>query len=161
MLLSRSMMTRSPVRTVVAALWAIALTVQMGCYAYLPVQSAPPPNGVAAVVINDKGRLLLSERMGSLVERIEGQITGRSNGVVTMSVHRVIDVRGNASTWTGEQVTIPEDGIMGYRARKVSKFKTALLIGVTVAVVVLTLGTSLDLFGDPKGDDPSGPPQQS
>lgn len=154
-------MTKSPLRTVVTVLWAVALTVQMGCYSYLPVQSAPPANGATAVVINDKGRLALNERMGSLVERIEGQITGRSNGMVTMAVHRVVDVRGNTSTWTGEQVTIPEDGIMGYRARKISKIKTALLIGVSVAVVIFTLGTSLDVFGDPKGDEPSGPPQQS
>lgn len=113
------------------------------------------------VLINDKGRLALSERMGALVERIDGQIAERKDGLVTLRVNRVIDVRGNTSTWAGEQVSIPEDGIMGFRPRKISKFKTALLVVLVAAGVVLTLGTSLDVFGDPKTDGPGDGPQQS
>ena len=148
-------------RRVVCAVSAASLALQIGCYSYRPIQSAPPESGEVGVLINDKGRLALSERMGALVERIDGQIAERKDGLVTLRVNRVIDVRGNTSTWAGEQVSIPEDGIMGFRPRKISKFKTALLVVLVAAGVVLTLGTSLDVFGDPKTDGPGDGPQQS
>jgi hypothetical protein len=134
---------------------------QIGCYAYQPVQSVAPSQGEVGVMINDKGRLALSERMGSLVDRIDGHIAERKDGMVILRVNRVVDVRGNTSTWTGEQVSIPEDGIMGYRPRKVSKFRTALLVGLVAVGLVLTLGTSLDVFGDPRSDLPGDGPSQS
>jgi hypothetical protein len=154
---------RRLVRSAVGALWAAALVLQMGCYSYLPVQSAPPaqPQREVGIVINDRGRTLLGERVGPLVERIDGRIDKRENGVVTMSVFRVTDVRGMASTWTGEQVAIPEEAILGYRPKKISKFKTALLVGVLALAVVLTLGTSLDIFGVPTEGPPGDGPSQS
>ncbi|MFO0095703.1 MAG: hypothetical protein ACK54K_15515 [Gemmatimonadaceae bacterium] len=154
---------RRLIRPVVGALWAGALALQMGCYAFLPVQSAPPaqPQREIGIVINDRGRTLLSERVGPLVERIDGRIDKRENGVVTMAVFRVTDVRGESSTWTGEQVAIPEEAILGYRPKKISKFKTALLVGALALAVVLTLGTSLDLFGVPTEGPPGGGPSQS
>jgi hypothetical protein len=154
---------RRLLRPAIGALWAAALALQVGCYSYQPVQSAPPaqPQREIGIVINDRGRTLLGERVGPLVERIDGRIDKRENGIVTMSVFRVTDVRGQASTWTGEQVAIPEEAILGYRPKKISKFKTALLVGALALAVVLTLGTSLDFFGVPTDAPPGDGPQQS
>lgn len=153
---------RRLLRPVLGLVWAGALALQTGCHTFLPVQSAPPaPQREVGIVINDRGRTLLSERVGPLVERIDGRIDKRENGVVTMSVFRVTDVRGIASTWTGEQVAIPEEAILGYRPKKISKFKTALLVGVLALAVVLTLGTSLDIFGVPTEGPPGDGPSQS
>ncbi|WP_291164548.1 hypothetical protein [Gemmatimonas sp. UBA7669] len=127
------------------------------------MQSAPPPESspVVALMIGDRGRTLIGERVGSLVEQIEGRIVRRDSMQITMQVHKVIDVRGNHSTWTGEQVVIPNEAVMGYRARKLSKFKTALLVGAGVVALVLTLGRSLDIFGVPVEGAPGtdGPSQ--
>lgn len=135
-----------------------------GCFSFLPVQSAPPAQGTNAevgVVINDRGRELLGDRVGALVERIDGRIQKRENGQLTLQVFRVTDVRGNISTWTGEVITIPESAVLGYRPKTLSKFKTGLLIGAVTAVILTTLRMSLDIFGVPTEGPVTGGPQQS
>jgi hypothetical protein len=145
-------------------IWTLSLALQTGCYSYLPMQSAPPPepNPTVALMISDRGRTLIGERVGNLVEQIEGRVVRRDSSQITMQVFKVVDVRGNHSTWTGEQVVIPNEAIMGYRARKFSKLKTALLVGAGVVALVLTLGRSLDIFGVPVEGAPGGDgPSQS
>ncbi len=146
----------------VSGLCALALALQIGCFSYLPVQSTPPlPAQQIGVVINDRGRVLLGDRVGASVDRIDGKVVSRQEGSIVLDVHRVTDLRGNTATWTGERVSIPEDAILGYRARKVSKLKTLLLVGVIALAILGTLRSSLDLFGDPATDRPGDGPQQS
>jgi hypothetical protein len=73
----------------------------------------------------------------------------------------VTDLRGSTATWTGERVSIPEEAIAGYRARKFSAFKTLLLVGIIASAIIGTLGKSLDLFGDELAERPGEGPQQS
>lgn len=146
----------------VSVLCALALALQIGCFSYLPVQSTPPaPAQQVGVVINDRGRVLLGDRVGASVDRIDGKVVSRQDGSLVIDVYRVTDLRGNTATWTGERVSIPEEAILGYRARKVSKVKTLLLVGVVVLAILGTLKSGLDLFGDPATDRPDGGPQQS
>jgi hypothetical protein len=58
-------------------------------------------------------------------------------------------------------VSIPEEAILGYRARTLSKFKTLLLVGSIVMAIVASLGNTLDLFGDELAERPGEGPQQS
>lgn len=144
--------------------WATAIALLGGCTSFLPVQSTPPAQGAKSevgVVINDRGRELLGDRVGAYVERIDGRIQKRENGQLTMQVFRVTDIRGNSSTWTGEVITIPESAVLGYRPKTLSKFKTGLLIGAVTAVILTTLRMSLDIFGVPTEGPVTGGPQQS
>jgi hypothetical protein len=146
----------------VSGLCALALALQIGCFSYLPVQSAPPaPAQQVGVVINDRGRVLLGDRVGASVDRIDGKVVSRQDGSLVLDVYRVTDLRGNTATWTGERVAIPEEAILGYRARKVSKIKTLLLVGVIALAILGTLRAGLDLFGDPATERPGEGPQQS
>jgi hypothetical protein len=146
----------------VSGLCALALVLQIGCFSYLPVQSTPPaPAQQVGVVINDRGRVLLGDRVGPSVDRIEGKVVSRQNGTIVLDVYRVTDVRGNTATWTGERVSIPEEAILGYRARKLSVFKSLLLVGTIALAIIGSLGHTLDLFGDPLSDRPGDGPQQS
>ncbi|QJR36056.1 hypothetical protein [Gemmatimonas groenlandica] len=146
----------------VSGLCALALALQIGCFSYLPVQSTPPaPAQQIGVVINDRGRVMLGDRVGASVDRIDGKVVSRQDGSLVLDVYRVTDLRGNTATWTGERVSIPEDAILGYRARKVSKVKTLLLVGVIVLAILGTLKSGLDLFGDAATDRPGDGPQQS
>lgn len=139
-----------------------ALAVQMACYSYAPIQSAPPPEARdVGIVVNDRGRTLLGDRVGSLVDRIDGKLLRSDSVNLTLEVHRVTDLRGSASTWTGETVVIPREAILGYRQRKLSKFKTLLVVAVAVAAVIVTATRSLDIFGDGKDDPGGNPPQTS
>ena len=131
----------------VSVLCALALALQIGCFSYLPVQSTPPaPAQQVAIVINDRGRVLLGDRVGASVDRIDGKVVSRQNGALVLDVYRVTDLRGNTATWTGERVSIPEEAILGYRARKLSKFKTFLLVGTIALAIISSLGKTLDLF---------------
>jgi hypothetical protein len=146
----------------VGVLCALALALQIGCFSYLPVQSAPPlPAQQVGIVINDRGRVLLGDRVGASVDRIDGKVISRQDGSIVVDVYRVTDLRGNTATWTGERVSIPDEAILGYRARTFSKMKTLLLIGSIVFAIVASLGKSLDLFGDELAERPGEGPQQS
>lgn len=145
-----------------SGLCAVAIALQIGCFSYLPVQStAPEPAKEVGIVINDRGRALLGERVGSNVDRIDGKVISRQNGAMVVDVYRVTDLRGNTTTWTGERITIPEDAVLGYRARSFSKFKTLVLIGAMAFAVIATLGKSLNIFGDPANPPTTDPPISS
>jgi hypothetical protein len=159
---SRSQLRRA-VRAAIGGGWAVVATALGGCTSFLAVQSTPPAQATAevGVVINDRGRELLGDRIGAYVERIDGRIEKRENGQLTMQVYRVTDLRGNTSTWTGEVVTFPESAVLGYRPKTLSKFKTGLLLGAVTAVILTTLRMSLDIFGVPTDGPVTGSPQQS
>lgn len=144
-----------------SCLCTLALALQIGCFSYLPVQSTPPaPAQQVGVVINDRGRVLLGDRVGASVDRIDGKVISRQGGTIVLDVYRVTDLRGNTATWTGERVSIPEEAVLGYRARALSKLKTLLLVGSIALAIVYSLGKSLNLFGDELVERPGeGPPQ--
>jgi hypothetical protein len=145
-----------------AAACGATLALQIGCYSYLPVQSTPPMVAQeVGIVISDRGRVLLGDRVGATVDRIDGRVVSRQNGTITLDVYRVTDLRGSSATWTGERVSIPEEAVMGYQARKFSKFKTLVLVGAIAMAIVTTLGRSLDIFGDPEGPPAPEPPISS
>jgi len=146
----------------VSSLCALALALQIGCFSYLPVQSAPPvPAQQVGVVLNDRGRVLLGDRVGASVDRIDGKVVSRKDGTLVLDVFRVTDLRGNTATWTGERVSIPDEAILGYRARKFSKLKTLLLVGTIALAIIASLGNTLNLFGDPATDRPGDGPSPS
>jgi hypothetical protein len=88
-------------------------------------------------------------------------VISRQDGSIVVDVYRVTDLRGNTATWTGERVSIPDEAILGYRARTFSKMKTLLLVGSIVMAIVASLGKSLDLIGDELAERPGEGPQQS
>lgn len=147
-------------RKAVLVLCFCTLSLQWGCYSYLPVQSAPPPvQQKLAVTLSDRGRTLLGERLGSGVDQVEGVLVSSDATGIVMDVSGIKDVRGGSSVWSGERVSIPADAILGYRPRKLSKMKSLLLAGAVVATLVaLTFGLSLDLFGEDGDGDGTVPP---
>jgi len=162
----RALCVRSRSETIVqrsvSSLCALALALQIGCFSYLPVQSAPPvPAQQVGVVLNDRGRVLLGDRVGASVDRIDGKVVSRKDGTLVLDVFRVTDLRGNTATWTGERVSIPDEAILGYRARKFSKLKTLLLVGTIALAIIASLGNTLNLFGDPATDRPGDGPSPS
>jgi hypothetical protein len=149
-------------RHVTVAVWSWTLVLQIGCFSRGPIQTAPPPVAEqVSIVVNDRGRSLLTDRVGPILQRIDGRLVKRQNGEVTIAVSQVVDLRGNSTTWTGEEVTIPEDAITGYQPRKFSKWKTFLLVGAVVAGIAATIAGALDIFGSPRSESPGDPPSQS
>ncbi len=157
---SRSLLTRR----FASSLCVGALALNTGCFTYRPMQSSPPLQATQlGVSINDRGRVLLGDRVGQSVDRIEGRIVSSDDQNVVLDVYRVRDLRGNTSTWTGERVSIPKEAIMGYNERKLSLTRTFVLVGAIAAVIIASVGSTLDLFGGdlPKDTPPPDPGPQS
>lgn len=96
--------------------------------------------------------------MGPFVESVEGVLAGEDSAAIQLKVNRVLYVRGGSAMWAGESVSIPKDGILGYQGRELSKQRSWLLAGATVAVVTYSiLNTSLDIFGTSARDGCSSP----
>ncbi len=151
-------------RQLTATLCALSLAFHGGCYTYLPVQSAPPPaRERVAVVLTDTGRLQLGERLGPLVDRVEGVLLSHDSTGVALEVTGTRDLRGGSSVWSGERVDIPAAAILGYRPRQLSRTRSLLLAGgVAATLAILTFGLSLDLFGSERErSDTATPPDPS
>jgi hypothetical protein len=145
-------------RRFVGGLSTAALLLQMGCYTFQPLRLSMPATGTrVAVAINDRGRFLLANRLGSSVDKIDGLLVSADSMNVTFDVYRTTDMRGTSASWTGERVQVPRDAITGYQERKFSKARTALLVGSIVGVIaVVALTTNFDLFSGFKPDEPGG-----
>lgn len=146
-------------RGFVGGLSAVALALQVGCYSYLPPQTSVPATGQRiAVVLNDRGRSNVAERLGSALDKVDGLLVSGDDSNVTLEVYRTLDLRGTAATWTGERVQVSREGITGYQERQFSKKRTALLTVAVVGVVTASLLlVNFDLFsGFTRGDSGSG-----
>ena len=147
-------------RRLVGGLCAATLSLQIGCYTLQPLQTSLPATGQRmAVVLNDRGRFALGEKLGSSVDRVDGMLVAVDSMNVTLDVYGTTDLRGNSSTWSGERLQVPKDAITGYQERQFSKRRTYILVGAMVgAVLASALLVNLNLFGGFPKDDPGTPP---
>lgn len=136
-------------RRLIALLCVLLLAVQVGCYSYLPIQETAPAVGQqVGVILTDEGRQMVGDRLGSLVERVDGTLLSATESAISLSVDRTYSLRGTESIWSGEQVEIQKAGIRGFRERQLSKGRTVFLtIGLVVGVAALIAGLSLAVGG--------------
>jgi len=140
-----------------------SLALNVGCYTYLPVQSQPPQvTERVSLTINDRGRVLLADKIGPILDRVEGRMISIDSTNVVLSVTRVINLRGVASNWVGEEVTVPREGILGFQPRPFSKRKTVFLVGAIVGgILAFALSLSLAVSGSGVKDGDGGTSGQS
>jgi hypothetical protein len=128
-------------RRLTALLAASVLAFQIGCHTYLPLQETAPTIGrEVAVELNDRGRLLVGSRLGESVLRVDGRLMEVTDSVVTLSVTRTVMLQGSSAVWTGESVTLPREGLRGFRIREFSRGRTAFLVGGLVLAAVSIVG---------------------
>lgn len=149
---------RTTVRRLVGGLCLLLVLFQSGCFSYLPLQSELPQTQEVRVVLNDRGRATVADGVGPAVDWLEGTVAGADENTVRLRVTRVVYLRGGSALWTGEEVAIPNDGVMGFQGRQFSKAKSWALFGVTVAAITyLVLNINLDLFGNESEERCTGP----
>lgn len=143
-------------RRFTAGLCAVAAATQFACHSYLPPQSVIPANGKeVAVELNDRGRVLVGDRLGESVVRVEGKLLGSTDSAVTLSVSRLVMLQGSSALWVGEQVDIPVEGVRSFRLREFSRGRSVMM---TVAVVagIAIFGGILSVVGGGIGRPPGG-----
>ena len=123
------------------AAWSVSL---QGCYESLPLrQGVAPETGRVELVLNDQGRAALVERLGPMIEKVEGQMLSQGPDSYTVSVVRVSQLNGNSASWNGEQVTVRKEYTVGYQVRQLSTVRSVGLAAVFVAAVVLVFKKAL------------------
>jgi hypothetical protein len=138
-------------RRVTAGLCAVAVATQMACHTYLPAQEPVPVSGKeVAVVLNDRGRALVGERLGESVMQIEGRLVSSTDSIVTLNVTRTVMLQGSSAIWTGESVSIPREGVRSFRLREFSRGRTAML-SVALVAGIAVLGALITLVGGGNG----------
>lgn len=129
-----------------AGVWLATCSLLLqGCYESLPLTQTPPMSAPRVeLVLNDQGRAALSDRLGTAVDKIEGQLVSQEQSGYSMLVYRVSQLNGNSAAWTGEKVTIAKEYTVGFQVRQLDKRKTWIAVGVVVGVVVaVVVGASL------------------
>ena len=125
-------------RRLTAGFGAGLLALQTGCHTYLPVQERVPGMGhEVAIELNDRGRLLVVSQLGESVLRVDGTLVAATDSMVTMRVSRTVQIQGSSALWTGEAVTIPVEGIRGYRMREFSRGRSAAMAGGVLATLAV------------------------
>ena len=124
-------------RKATASLCALSLMLQQACYNKIPVAGASTmPDGPVTLTVNDRGRVLVGSKLGPLLDHVDGRITRADSVNVEVAVETAEDVRGNLARWGGERFTIPREGIETVTTRKVSKSRTALIVGGVLGVII-------------------------
>ena len=136
-----------PTRRVVS--WSTALLPALlgGCYTYAPLpELQPEPQTQVALVLSDEGRLGARPVMGAGIWRVEGALVGSTDSEYTLRVAGITDIRGRASRWSGENVSLRRTWVSNAYERRFSKPRTYGLIGALAAGFV-AFATSRHLFG--------------
>lgn len=140
--------------TFVAAAWTVAL---QGCYESLPLrQGVAPETGRVELILNDQGRAALSERLGTMVDKVEGQMLSQRADAYTISVVRISQLNGGSALWNGEEVTLLKAHTAGFQVRQMSKPRTIALAAAAAALVLAVF--SKDLIGGGSDDKVQSPP---
>lgn len=127
------------------AAWSLLL---QGCYESTPLeQGTPPATQRVELVLNDKGRVAVQDKLGPRVDKVEGMVVSESESSYTMSVYHVSQLSGVGSTFSGQQVAIDKDGTTGFQLRRINKTRTVLLAGGVVVGVVAIFGKTLNIGG--------------
>lgn len=145
-------------RRLTAGLCAGLLLFQSGCYTLLPLQEqAPVPQSLVAVVLNDRGRALMGDRLGETIDRVEGVLVESSETAVKLHVSRTVSLQGSTAIWAGEEVVVQREGVRGFRARQFSRGRTA-MFSIAAVVGLAVIGGALTLLVGGGGRPGDGPP---
>lgn len=144
-------------RRVVSALCVGGMLLQMACYASIPVQAPGGGSfrGPVTLNVNERGRLLLGARLGTLLERIDGTITASDPANLQVNIATTFDAKGAKVNWGSTPFTIPREAVESISQKKVAKGPTLLVVGailVGVASLFFGLHRSSSQTGQNPGD---------
>lgn len=116
-------------------------------------QGAPSATAGVQLVLNDKGRVGVAEKLGAAVDKVEGTLTAQNSDSYTIAISTVYQVGGNSTKWNGEPAVIAKDWTVGYQMRRFNQTRTVILAAALTAAVVVFF-VSMKLIGS--GSDAPG-----
>lgn len=130
------------------------------CFSYVPVQTPPQPGAEVALEVTDEGRLALNDKIGPGVVRLEGTLAGVEGDELVVDANAVQQVRGYITDLGGVRVRLPQRYVTRMDERRLSRTRTALVIGGVVGIVVGFFATKLSGRSTPPDKEPGGGPDQ-
>jgi hypothetical protein len=95
-----------------AVMLAAAVFSSNACYTYAAVPTSQPlVEQTAEFRITDSGRTELTRQLGPGTFTVEGKVVRQDDNGWTLRVYRHIDLRGQATTWSGEVVELPRSAV--------------------------------------------------
>ncbi|HYW49049.1 MAG TPA: hypothetical protein VE861_00510, partial [Gemmatimonadaceae bacterium] len=147
-----------PLRVIRFALLASVVLLCTACYTYVPSGNAPASGREVAIVLTDKGRVALSDRVGPEIDQLRGRLMSSTDTSVVLSMSESVSLRGVSAKWTDEVVTLSRDHFGSVRIKELSRGRTAVAAGVAGAAVVLViLNRTIGLGSDGVTQEPSDP----
>jgi hypothetical protein len=122
-------------------LWSamFAIFAATGCYYYEPLaRLEPAPGSYLAATLNDAGTDTLSQTIGPDVRSIRGRVLTSDSAALSLSVSGVTLHHGEDVTWKGENVTLYRRYVAGIQQRRLSRSRTAIMMGATIVGLVAT-----------------------
>jgi len=136
-----------------------------GCFQHVGVPATGRPVGAeVAVGITDRGREVMTPLVGPDVRRINGRVVASTDTSLVLSVTSVDHLRGLPDRWGGESVAVPRDFISTVGERRLSRGRTAIVLGMVAVALAVASRIAIEGFGTGDGGGerppPEGPPSQ-
>ncbi len=135
------------------------LLLTTACHTYVPNSAAPASGTEVAVVLTDKGRAALADRVGPEMDELRGRLMSSTDSSVIISMTQSLTLRGVSATWTDEVLTVSREHFGSLRTKVLSRGRTSVLAGVAGASAVFLVLTR-GILTDPERvtSEPSIPP---
>jgi hypothetical protein len=127
-------------RRAAAALALASAQLLAGCYTYVPRDAAvlareAPPGARVALDVNDAGRAALAPTLAPGITRVEGTLLGTRGDTLLLALAGYSQIRRPNTRLVGDTLRLWRQHLEGAAERRLSTRRTALLVGVGVAVV--------------------------
>jgi hypothetical protein len=136
------------------------LHVCTACYSYTPVETTPRPGAQVALEVTDEGRVVLNEKIGPGVVRLEGRLAGMDGDELLVDASAVRQVRGYISDLGGMRVRLAQRYVTRMDERRLSRTRTLLVVGGVLAIVGGFFAVKISGRSTPPDREPGGGPDQ-
>jgi len=117
----------------------LAMWCASACYYYEPLAAPQPlPGSYVSATLNDPGTDTLSRTIGPDVRSIRGRLLTSDQEALRLSVTGVTLHHGENVTWKGEVVTVNRMYLAGVEQRRLSRGRTAIIVGATLVGMLTT-----------------------
>jgi hypothetical protein len=138
-------------------LFSVLLVVVGGCYSYVPVSGTAPADGADVQLELAAPRdVVLQDVTVHGITAVQGRLLFADSDSVALAVARLWGLEGRSYEATGIGVSLPRQGITALRAKRMSRARSGLAIGVGAAGIVATILGVRELVGSSGG---SGTPK--
>ncbi len=122
----------------------LAVLLLAGCYHYVPTERYAQPRGTAVrASLDSLASFELSAVTVNNIERVDGEMVRLDQGDMVLSASWLHSIIGNGFDGGGWTVRIPESNLMSLQLKKVSLWRT----GVVIGGLVLATWVGFDQLG--------------